>query len=281
MPDPVYSDPVSRLLTIGDPRETPGARAWLGGPNWLDYQQQFSLKPEHIAELIRMATDEELNQAMEDTTEVWAPLHAWRALGQMRAVEAVRPLLGLFHRVDDEDDDWISEDLPEVMGMIGPAAIAPIAEFLAGSKNSLWARVAAAISLEKIGTAYPPSRLECIHALTAALEGFSRNDELLNGELVGSLAELDAVEAAALVEKAYKADRVDESILGDWEDFQVEVGLLEERITDPDEDLDFNPFIPSFNGEAQNRSARKEPKKEKKKRKLAKESRKKNRKKKK
>ena len=113
------------------------------------------------------------------------------------------------------------------------------------------------------------------------LENYIHNDEMLNGELVTALAELGAVEAAPLVEQAYKADRVDESVMGDWEDFQVEVGLLEERITDPDEDLDFNPFFPALGSETQKRPVKKEAKQVKKKRKQAKESRKKNRKKKK
>src|SRR5579864_7878643 len=48
-------------------------------------------------------------------------VHAWRALGQLRAVEAVEPLLELFDRL--EDDDWVHEELPAVFGLIGPARI--------------------------------------------------------------------------------------------------------------------------------------------------------------
>lgn len=275
-----YSDPVARLLTLGDPREMHREPEWWGGPNWPNYPVEFGLKPEHVPDLIRMATDQELNQAMSDTSEVWAPIHAWRALGQMKAVDAIQPLLGLFHRVDDENDDWVGEDLPEVMGLIGPAAIQPVAEYLADPNNMLWARVAASGSLEKIGSAYPEARQACIAALIATLEHYAQNDELVNADVIASLADLDAVEAAPLVEQAYKADRVDESVFGDWEDFQVEVGLLEERLTDPDEDLDFNPFPLAGYVEPRKPKPKKEEKKAKNKRKQAKESRKKNRKKK-
>jgi hypothetical protein len=41
------------------------------------------------------------------------------------------------------------------------------------------------------------------------------------------------VEAAPLVERAYQADRVDLSILGDYEDFQMAIGLLKKRQTPP------------------------------------------------
>jgi hypothetical protein len=276
MPDHTYSEEVSRLLNIGDPREAAGSTNFLGEPGWLNYLEQFGLNTGQVPELVRMARDEDLNQAMSDTTEVWAPIHAWRALGQLKAVEAVEPLVGLLHRIDDEDDDWAGEDIPKVLGMIGPAAIQPVAVYLADPKNPLWARVAAAASLEKIGNAHPQSRMECINALTAVLEKYADNDEILNGELVTALADLDAVEAAPIVEQAFKADRVDESIMGDWEDFQVEVGLLEERVTDPFEDLNFNPFIPRDVNDFQ-RPLKKEDKQVKKKRKQAKESRKKNR----
>lgn len=280
MNEHIYPEPVFRLLNLGDPRDMPRAPNRLSGPNWPDYPAEYGFTTEHIAELIHMAVDDALHNAAADSTEVFAPVHAWRALGQLRAAEAIKPLLGLFHRIDDNDDDWALDELPEIMGMIGPAAAAPVAKYLADPNNKLWARITAATSLEKIGTAHPQSRQDCINALTTVLEKFASNDEMLNGEIVSALAGLDAVEAAPLVEQTYKADRVDESIIGDWEDFQVEVGLLEERIT-PDEDLDFNPFFPKNFGEPMGHRGKKEDRQAKKKRKQAKESRKKNRKKKK
>lgn len=276
-----FFSPVARLLKIGDPREIHRERDWRGGPGWPDYPAEYGLTNEHVADLIRMATNDELNQAMPDTKEVWAPVHAWRALGQIKAVEAAKPLLNLLHRIDDEEDDWIGDELPDVMALIGPDAIPPLAEYLASPKNRLWARVAAATCLEKIGSRYAEARQACIAALTATLESYVRNDEALNGAIVGSLMELDAAEAAPLVEQAYKADRVDASMVGDWEDFQVEVGLLEERLTDPDEDLGATPFPIGYEPHPQTPLSKEEEKKEKTKRKQAKESRKKNRKKKK
>ncbi len=275
-----YSDPVARLLAIGDPRSDPSEPDWRGLYRWRDYLAQYGLKQEHIPELTRMATDEALNHADSESGEVWAPLHAWRALGQLGAVQAVRPLLTLLHRIDDDNDDWVGEDLPEALALIGPAAIPALAEYLDNPENKLWARVAASSTLEKIGNAYPQARGESIAALTRTLEHYASNDEILNGDIIAALADLDAVEAAPLVEQAYKADMVDESIMGDWEDFQVEVGLLEERVTAlEEEELNFNPFLPDEYGGAKT-TRKKEEKKVKQKRKQAKASRKKNRKKK-
>src|SRR5689334_21038493 len=87
-PDGGYAAPVLRLLNIGEAGSYRPA-------DWPDYRARFGLQREHIGDLIRMACDPRLNQADPASKEVWAPLHAWRALGQMRAVEAVLPLLAL------------------------------------------------------------------------------------------------------------------------------------------------------------------------------------------
>jgi len=65
----------------------------------------LGLGPQHVPDLIRMALDDELYWADSDSLEVWAPIHAWRALGQLRAEAAVQPLTRLLARIDDFDDD--------------------------------------------------------------------------------------------------------------------------------------------------------------------------------
>jgi hypothetical protein len=49
--------------------------------------------------------------------------------------------------------------------------------------------------------------------------------------LISYLVDLQAVEVAPLMESAFAAACVDISILGDWEDAQIKLGLLEERPT--------------------------------------------------
>ena len=43
----------------------------------------------------RLASDPVLDGAGSDSTEVWAPVHARRVLGQLRAEESVLPLLAV------------------------------------------------------------------------------------------------------------------------------------------------------------------------------------------
>ena len=98
-----YAPPVDKLLTYGDGREI--------GENPKDWPQylELGIGPEHISDLIRMATDEELRWAESDTLEVWAPIHAWRTLGALHAEEASEPLLSLLKEIDENDDDWVGE----------------------------------------------------------------------------------------------------------------------------------------------------------------------------
>jgi PBS lyase HEAT-like repeat-containing protein len=136
-----YQPPVGRLLTYGE-----SDRIRLD--DWPDYRE-LGIGPEHVPDLIQMATDEALNEADAESTEVWAPLHAWRALGQLRAVEAVEPLLELFDRL--EDDDWVHEELPVVFGLIGPAALPALAAYLADLLHTDSSRISASRSIEEIG----------------------------------------------------------------------------------------------------------------------------------
>jgi hypothetical protein len=48
----------------------------------------------------------------------------------------------------------------------------------------------------------------------------------LNACLIGGLSDLDAEETCCLMEDAFTAGVVDETVAGDWEDIQVELGRL-------------------------------------------------------
>ena len=208
-----YQSPVSKLLNYGDCRNY---------KEWPNYVQELNLKDEHILELIRMATDEELNQGDSDSQEVWSPVHAWRALGQLKASEALKPLLGL---LNNRDDDWISSDFPTLCTLIGLDSIPLLKEFLADSSNDFFARIDAAQSLEAISHQYPETRESNIAAIAGELEKFRDNDPTFNGLLIGKLIDWQAVETINIIERAFKANQVDTSIAGDWDDVQVEFGL--------------------------------------------------------
>lgn len=218
-----YPSPVSELLGLGDCR---------GQSEWPDYLA-LGLGEEHVPELIRMALDEELHTADAESDALWAPIHAWRALAQLGAEEAAKPLTRLLYRIDEYDDDWVGEELPEVFGQLGPAAIPVLVGYLADDAHGLWARIGAAQGLREIGTRHPEARSDAIDALAETLEGFAELDPTLNAFLVSYLVDLDAVEATPLMERAFEAEQVDYGVMGDWEDVRMELGLLEVRETPP------------------------------------------------
>ncbi|HST57477.1 MAG TPA: hypothetical protein VLK84_02240 [Longimicrobium sp.] len=221
-----YPAPVNQLLSLGMPT------TWREG--WLDYRG-MGLSDEHVPSLIQMMEDPSLEwDAMDedaDETPYWAPVHAWRALGQLRAEAAVEPLLGVLHR--DEDNDWAMSEIPDVLGMIGPAALGPVRDALARAARhpDPWEGGSLGTALEKIAQGHPEARDEAVSVLTHQLKGYGAQDPELNAFLVTSLVELHAVEAAPFIEAAFVAGAVDESVSGDWEDIQVELGLLAERTT--------------------------------------------------
>lgn len=217
-----YDHPVAQLLTLGE----------VGmHDEWADYAT-LGLTSTHIPALIQMALDKDLLWADSDTDEVWAPLHAWRALGQLRAESAVEPLVTLFAYLDEEIEDWISEDLPQALGLIGPAAIPVLRDFLADATHGVWARVAASESLVRIVLHDPASRNDVIPILSAQLARFAEQERNLNACLVADLVSgLHAAEAAPIIEQAFAADAVDLMMMGDWEDVQIELGLLTRRKT--------------------------------------------------
>ena len=219
-----YTVPLDQLLILGE--EVARTHPW---PDYFNY----GLTNKHIPDLIRMALDYHLHWLLPDEPQVFAPLHAWRALGQLRAEAAILPLLNLFHVL--EDSDWAGEELPEVYGLIGPAAIPALETYLQDPSYTLYPRGNAVTALEKIGNQHPAARAQCIAVLARQLEHFNEQDEEFNAFLIGALVGLKAKEAALGMEQAFVADRVDESIYGDWEDVQIQLGLLDERTTpEPD-----------------------------------------------
>jgi hypothetical protein len=173
MPEP-YHDPVAQLLTLGDVR---------GKTAWNNYTA-LGLTTEHVPELVRMALDKDLHWADSESAEVWVPMHAWRALGQLRAESSIEPLLQLLDRLDDEDDDWAQTDLPKAFGMIGPAAIPGLGSFITDAEHGEWARIAAGEGLVKIVKRFPESRDRVVAILTEQLRHPDEEDRTVNAYMV-------------------------------------------------------------------------------------------------
>jgi hypothetical protein len=269
-----YTEPVSKLLKLGRPHG-----------EWLDYLS-LGIASEHIPELIRLLEDHELRDLKppedfpddEDPPEWYAQIHAWRALGQLKAEEAIPALVGLFHLMDDGEDDWFDGDANDVFALIGPVSIHPLKDCLLNEQNGLYARTEAASALREMSKKYPETRDLCVGIIASVVEKYEENDESLNGFLISDLVDMKAVEHIDLIEKAFASKNVDEFIRGDFEDIQIDLGLREKRskpISRPSlfQDVKEDTFVPD-------QKSAEQKKREKDKRKQEKKSRKKNRKKK-
>jgi hypothetical protein len=224
MPTP-YPDPVARLLAYGAADIRRHDDAW---PNYLE----LGFANEHVSDLIRMMTDDALNSAAADSLEIWAPLHAWRSLGQLQAIEAAEPLVRLFERFPD--DDWLPVEIPRAVSLIGPTAIPVIADFLADAGVEEMSRISAPACLERMAMDHPQHRGECIDVLERQLTCFRTNEEgHLNAFLILSLSNLNATGAIETIRQAFAAGCVDLSVQGDVEDVEIDMGLRLARETPP------------------------------------------------
>jgi hypothetical protein len=217
-----YTETVSRLLTFG-------IADW---DEWDDYTK-FGFTGEHIPELIRMGTDRHLLLDEDvDEFEMWAPMHAWRALSQMQAKESIASLVPMLALSDQTEGNLISEGLQDVLQSFGPAAIPPLAGFLVEAGDDSSGLVGASETLSHIGEKYPEYRQQIIQIITAALEArYATNEPDVNGFWIADLLDLKAVESYPVIKKAFEEDMVDPRIAGDLEEVEIELGLRKERST--------------------------------------------------
>jgi hypothetical protein len=215
------ADPAAALLRIGP--VAVGARA-----KWPNYPVRFGLNSYHVARLGAMLNDRSLAADTPDEAAGWAPLHAWRSLGQLRAPEALGPLMDFLANMTEDDDAAVAE-LPVVFGLIGPDAVAPMAAFLAWGAPTMWQGDAAVTALTEIAARHPECRAACVDAATASLRRKDHVDPFLNGCTVSALLDLGAREVIDVIREAFAREAIDVTVAGDVEDVEIEFGLRERR----------------------------------------------------
>jgi hypothetical protein len=224
-----YDSPVDRLLSI------PTYKGGYKHRSWPDYVGAYGLTADHVPELIRLANDIDRIWALPDKDDPigFAPLHAVRALGQLGDPRAIAPLLTLMVYNSDSygGGDFMSEIIPQAVGLMGAPAIEPLRAFLADEANGLWPRIFMDTALEVIAEQQPELRPACVDVLAGLLANYEHIDTDLTTSLVSSLVDLRALEHIDLIEAAFTGGYVDRFVRGDWEDVQVELGLLAERVT--------------------------------------------------
>ena len=196
--------------------------------DWPDYKQ-YGLGRDDIDDLLNLVTDEFLHDAPSEGNEVWVPLHAWRALGQLEDTRAIEPLIGAFNSL--WEDDWALEELPLAVAMLGQNGIRPLTEYLNDRSHAEFARAMAVDALEGIAERQPSVRDQVVTNITEYLEGPDENAQGLNGCAVNTLITLNAVESIDTLRRLYESGKVDLSACGDIEEVEIELGLRTVRST--------------------------------------------------
>ncbi|MEM9448718.1 MAG: DUF1186 domain-containing protein [Cyanobacteria bacterium P01_E01_bin.6] len=221
-----YSDDIAPLLAKPY-RYTRDAEEW---PN---YVEERELTEAHIPELADMLMNPEFDELAQDDPAIYAPLHALRALGQLKSEQAIAPLIEFLSRDDLGDLD--RETLPVAVSLIGGAAVEAVGGVLHNEAIALWSRVLAANCLEQMAKQSSGDRSACIAVLTTQLEHYATNDQSLDSTLVNALAELQATEAASLIEQVFAHKELDEMLTGSWPGVQVRLGLKNESDFSPED----------------------------------------------
>ena len=215
-----YTGNAAKLLSLGE----------IGAfGEWRDYLK-LGLTADDVPELLRMIDDASLYDLDLSGAEGWAPIHAWRALGQLRAAEAAEPLTKLLNRIETDDDDYAIEDIPIALAMIGAPAIAPLMNVIGDRDTPESVRTSAISALAGAVKTNDEHRTDVIHFLAEMLDRHEP-ERVVNAYLVEALVDLRAVEMASSMEAAFNANVVALDLLGDWETVQVSLGLLDKRIT--------------------------------------------------
>jgi SEC-C motif/Protein of unknown function (DUF1186)/PBS lyase HEAT-like repeat len=154
-------------------------------------------------------------------------VYALRALGQLRAVDAVAPILAFMSEAGD--DEVMAEEVPVVLSLIGAAAIPVIAQFLCDLPTTVPPTIRAMEGLKKIAQRHPACRGECVMALTRVLKRHSQVDRSINGFAIWNLIDLAATEAMDTIRQAFQHKSVDISIVGDEEDVEIALKLRTRR----------------------------------------------------
>ena len=196
-------------------------------------------KVEDIPELISIASDLELFNSKSEA-EYWAPVHAWRALGEMRAKDAV---IALIDRFDDYHECyWASEELPYIIANICDADhIGKISNHLLDTSKDSASRIMAARTIKILADLYEDKKNEYIDIIACCLDESSQHSRSLNTVLVLALVDMQAQSKIDNIRLAFQEGRIDSFFAGDIEDIEIELGLRKKRDTKPGHFLDSIP----------------------------------------
>lgn len=200
----VYHGPMAALLTLGEPK--------FGGIDAIDYRAAHGIEVAHRPLLERMLGDDVFNHLNAGHPATFAPVHAWRALGQLRDPQSLPMLFGTLLQPDV--GDWDYEELPAIIGRFGAAALpTALAEHLRryvepeSEADVLALQRILALIVEQDAT----TREVVIERLRWVVVDRQAETATQRAAAIEHLSELRVVECLPLIEQAYADAVVDTS----------------------------------------------------------------------
>lgn len=187
----------------------------------------------------------------------WVPMLASRALAELGEPSAVTEVLAVLDALDEAGDDSVFEELSWIAAEIGAPAFDPLATYLRDVSHRELSRLAACDALEALVRQKAEHRERFIEVLVAVLDEHAPQTPSLNGCVIGTLVELDAVEHAERIRLAFAAGVVDETTAGGWARVAEELGL---EPAPADEEEVSGRVVRDAAGRAKNKAARKRAK---------------------
>jgi len=208
--------------------------------DWVDYRK-LGFEADDIPQLIQLLSLTELRESAEpQLVHEFAPIHAWRILGQLQHIDAVAPLIELLPSF--RDNDWAISELPQVFGMIGSAAIKPLSNCALDLTQAEIARVLAMDSLIDISYVEPHTREEIISLFSDLIGLADRQSQRFNGLLVVNLIELQKDVFSRDIRDLYQRNLVDTLLAGDIDEIGPILTLGAQDI-EPLDDLTESPSM--------------------------------------
>ncbi len=223
-PDQPYAAPLDHLLTLG----CPGGHedSWDEAP--FDDYAAMGIGPEHADELRRLAFDIRLHEP-DDVALCFGPVHAARALTALASSDALPDLIELTRRLDRADYDYWLEDMPVLFAHIGEAAIDPLARVTRDIRETFGTQLFLMAGLKQIATDCPETRDRVVAVFVDMLRYAEYGDPGINGAIIATLLELDAIEAMPAIRKAFATGRVDYMCCGSLESIEETITLSPEE----------------------------------------------------
>jgi hypothetical protein len=179
---------------------------------WINYPEKFNFDATHIPELIDVLKKTDLESVTMQKVENSAPMHAWRALGQLNATESVKFLFESLIKNSEAIIFYL--ELPVVIGMMDENAIEPTKEYLEMEHNDrLDIKLCAIESLTKLANHITASKNRIATIFIESLNEYSFNNYKFTTYLIKALMELEITKANELIEEIIDVEEYDSEII--------------------------------------------------------------------